>query len=85
MRADDKVNRIVGANVTRLRLRRGLTRVALAEMAGMDDSYLGKLERGKRGTSPGRYARLARALGVPLASLFKPARTRASGSSPSHA
>lgn len=71
------MNRIVGANVERLRKRARLSRLALAEMAGMDDSYLGKLERGLRGTSPGKYEALARALGVPLASLFnKPRRTQ---------
>jgi transcriptional regulator with XRE-family HTH domain len=70
MREDDKVNAVVGENLRRLRAERGMTRVALAEKAGFDDSYLGKMERGRRGTSGGGYQRLADALGVELPTLF---------------
>jgi transcriptional regulator with XRE-family HTH domain len=70
MRDDDKVNAVVGENIRRLRVGRGMTRLALAEKAGIDDSHLGKMERGKRGTSSGGYQRLADALGVAVAALF---------------
>lgn len=71
MTDDDRVNGIVGENIRRLRTERGLTRLALAEMAEFDDSYLGKMERGRRGTTSGGYQRLADALGVTVASLFE--------------
>jgi transcriptional regulator with XRE-family HTH domain len=70
MKDDDKVNAVVGGNLRRLRLERGMTRLALAEKAGIDDSHLGKMERGKRGTSSGGYQRLADALGIAVADLF---------------
>lgn len=85
MKADDKVNRIVGANLKRLRIERQMTRVALAEKAGMDDSYVGKMERGQRGTTSGKYELLARALGVAVSELFVPSTSQRRSSDPSHA
>lgn len=73
MKPRENVNGTVGANIKRLRTGLGMTRTALAAKAGMDDSHIGKMERGLRGTTSGNYALLAAALGVPLDALFRPA------------
>ena len=72
MKPRENVNGTVGENIKRLRMGLGLTRTALAAKAGMDDSHLGKMERGLRGTTSGNYALIAAALGVPLDALFRP-------------
>ena len=47
-----------------------MTGLQLSMRAGMDQSYLSKLERGKAGYSPEGLEAIAKALGVPLAELF---------------
>lgn len=53
---------IVGGNVRRLRLKKGLTQEQLAFEAGLDLTYVGGIERGKRNPSVLVLARLADAL-----------------------
>lgn len=55
---------IVGQNVRRLRLEKGLTQEELAFDAEIDLTYLGGIERGKRNPSIVVVARLSDALGV---------------------
>lgn len=55
---------IVGKNVRKLRLERGLTQEQLAVDADLDLTYLGGIERGKRNPSLLVMARLASALGA---------------------
>lgn len=54
--------RIVGANVRRLRKERKLTQEQLAMETGIDLTYLGGIERGRRNPSLSVLARLAEAL-----------------------
>lgn len=62
------VERLVGGEnpITVWREHRGMTISALAEMAGLSQSYLSQIEAGKREGKVTTLARLARALSVDL-------------------
>jgi transcriptional regulator with XRE-family HTH domain len=64
--------RLFGRNVRAIRMKQGLTQAALAEMAGLNRSYLGGVERGARNITMENIERIARALAVPVAALFEP-------------
>lgn len=61
---------IVGKNVRKLRLQRGMTQEQLAFEAEIDLTYVGGIERGKRNPSLMVMARIADALAVPLGKLL---------------
>lgn len=63
--------RIVGANVRRLRLAKGLTQEQLAFEAKIDLTYQGGIERGVRNPSLLVLTRIAAALGVEPAVLLE--------------
>lgn len=63
--------RIVGRNVRRLRVERKLTQEQLAHESGIDLTYLGGIERGRRNPSVDVLGRLARSLGVHPADLLQ--------------
>jgi transcriptional regulator with XRE-family HTH domain len=66
---------IVGDNVRRLRVVRGLTQEQLAFESKIDLTYMGGIERGRRNPSLLVMSRIALALGVePAALLEKPDR-----------
>lgn len=56
--------KLLGENVRRLRIERGLSQEALALNADMKRSYLSELENGKRNPSVRAMGRLAEALSV---------------------
>lgn len=62
---------IVGRNVRHLRQARGLTQEQLAFEAGLDLTYVGGIERGRRNPSLIVMARLAAALQSDLADLVR--------------
>jgi transcriptional regulator with XRE-family HTH domain len=62
--------RIVGSNVKRLRLGRGLTQEEVAFSAEIDLTYLGGIERGRRNPSLLVMVRIAKALSVDLVELL---------------
>ncbi|WP_440639444.1 helix-turn-helix domain-containing protein [Bradyrhizobium sp. PUT101] len=62
--------KIVGKNVRTIRQERGITQEKLAFEAGIDLTYVGGIERGKRNPSLLVMARIAEALSVPLAKLI---------------
>jgi len=62
--------RKLGAQIRQLRVARGWTQEQLAEHAGVHYKYLGDVERGVRNPALFNIARIARALGVPVAVLF---------------
>lgn len=67
---------IVGENVRRWRLERGLTQEQLAFEAQIDLTYLGGIERGRRNPSLMVMARIAQSLQVQPADLVaQPARS----------
>lgn len=59
----------IGLNVRRIRLAKGLSQEALADLAGIDRTYLGSVERGERNISADNIERLIEALGIDLAEL----------------
>lgn len=62
---------IVGKNVRRLRLAKGLTQEQLAFEAQLDLTYVGGIERGKRNPSLLVMARIADALGTEFENLLR--------------
>jgi transcriptional regulator with XRE-family HTH domain len=62
---------LFAANLWRERKARGLSQRALAQLAGLDRTYVGSVERGERNVSIDNVERLAEALGIELADLFK--------------
>jgi transcriptional regulator with XRE-family HTH domain len=61
----------LGSNVKRLREEKDWTQEGLAGRAGLDRSYVAGIEAGLRNPSTRALAKLARALGVPMSSLFE--------------
>lgn len=62
--------RIVGANILRLRNAIGATQEDIADAAQLDVGYLGKIERGQRNPSLKKLVRIADALSVLPGKLF---------------
>lgn len=56
--------KVVGSNVRRLRIERKLTQEQLAHEAGIDLTYVGGIERGRRNPSVKVLGQIADALGV---------------------
>jgi len=61
-----------GAKVRKLRLARGLSQEAFADICGLHRTYIGAIERGERNVSLENIEKIAKALGVSIASLFGP-------------
>ena len=64
------VLRTLGVQLRRLRLERGLSQEALAELADLNYKHIGKIELGKSDPGADVLVRLARALRVPVGELF---------------
>jgi transcriptional regulator with XRE-family HTH domain len=61
-----EMRRSIGRALAELREDGGLTRTAVADAAGMDRSFLGKVERGERSASLGTLTAIATVLGADL-------------------
>lgn len=62
--------RIVGANIKRLRKERGLSQEALAGEAGLAMRHIGRIERGEGNPTVSMLAKIAAALGVDPAAFY---------------
>lgn len=62
---------ILSVNIRNIRQERNLSQEALADLAGLHRTYIGSIERCERNVSIDNIARLAKALGVSLASLLQ--------------
>lgn len=60
-----------GRRVRAIRKERGLSQEALAELCGLDRTYISGIERGLRNVAIRNIEALAIALGVSLSDLFK--------------
>lgn len=60
-----------GDRVRQARVHKGLSQEALARLAKMDRTYIGGIERGERNAGIRNVWKLADALGVPAADLFR--------------
>jgi transcriptional regulator with XRE-family HTH domain len=65
-----KATALVAWNLRRLRVKRALSQEALAVDAGVDRSYVGRIERGVENPTVETLDRLAKALEVPAAELL---------------
>ena len=63
---------LVGRNVRRARIEKGLTQEELAERAGTSQFYVSSLEAGRRNPTVVTVATLAQALGVDHLDLLRP-------------
>src|SRR5258708_40041002 len=64
------VLRPLGTQLRRLRLDRQMTQETLAELAGLNYKYIGRIELGKADPGADVLVRLARGLGVAVGELF---------------
>jgi transcriptional regulator with XRE-family HTH domain len=62
--------KIVGENMRKLRMDRGLSQEEVAHRVDITPSYLGQVERGQRNVSIDVMGRVAEALDVPLVRLL---------------
>lgn len=62
--------RKVGERIRQARMARGLSQEALADLAGLDRSYMSGIERGVRNTSVLKLAAIAKSLDVPVRELL---------------
>jgi transcriptional regulator with XRE-family HTH domain len=62
--------KLVGLNVRRLRVTKGISQERLAFDSGVDRSYLGGMERGEENPTVDVLERLAKILTVPLYEFF---------------
>ncbi len=60
-----------GENLRHRRMASGLSQERLAELAGMHRTYVGGIERGERNVALLNIIKLARALKIPIAELFR--------------
>ena len=67
---------VFASNVRRLRSERGISQCALAVQAGLDRSYLSRLENARNSTTLELLAKLADVLGVKPAELLTPTEAR---------
>lgn len=62
---------VLAGNLRRLRDQRGLSQEALADLAGIDRTYVSLLERQRYSASVDTLDRLAAALNVPVSTLLE--------------
>lgn len=68
------MRKLVGRNVRRIRLRKGLTQEQFAEISGFSQQYISGLEQGRRNPTVVTLYELASALGVSHMELVRPLR-----------
>ncbi len=61
---------LIGWNLRRLRVAKGLSQERLAFAAGIDRAYVGRVERGSENVTVSTLEAMAVALAVPVAALF---------------
>lgn len=74
------VRQTIGWNVRHLRVQKGLSQERLALEAGIDRSYVGRVERGSENVTVATLEAMAAVLGVEVAALF--AKVDAAGAPP---
>ena len=66
------LQRLLGANLRRYRLARGLSQEAFADVVGVHRTYMGGLERGERNLTLRSVERIAAQLGAEPLALLQP-------------
>ena len=72
------MRKLVGRNLRRIRLKKGLTQEEFADRSGFSQQYLSGLERGQRNPTIITLYELATALGVSHMDLLRPDRRQKS-------
>lgn len=65
-----KLRNSVGERIRAIRKSKGLTQQQLAELSGLDDAYIGSVERGERNFSIDTLEKIIVGLNVPSYSIF---------------
>lgn len=65
------VTQVFARNIKRIRLAKGISQEALADIAGLHRTYVGAVERGERNITLINAYRIAEALGVKLSDCLK--------------
>jgi transcriptional regulator with XRE-family HTH domain len=68
----DPVLAAFGNRLREVRRKSGVSQEKLGDLAGLDRTYVSSVERGRNNISLLNIAKLAKALGVPIAELFPP-------------
>jgi transcriptional regulator with XRE-family HTH domain len=76
MRDKDDIRHLFGEAVRRARRNAGLSQEELADLAGLDRTYIGGVERGERNAGLVALQKIADGLGLPLAKLFADVKPR---------
>ena len=63
----------IGKNIRKEREAQGLSQENLADLVGIDRTYIGGIERGERNVAALNLVRIALALNIEVATLFPPA------------
>ncbi len=66
------MRRLVGENVRRIRLEKGLTQERFSDLSGFSQQYISGLEKGQRNPTVVTLFQLAEALGVSHVELVRP-------------
>lgn len=74
--AKEMIKEQIGKRLRDLRQRKGLTQKGMAKMAGVDYTYIGKIERGEQLPSLNVLIRFAECLSLPLDRFFMDEATR---------
>lgn len=64
------ISKILGLKIRDLRKAKGFTQEKLAELSGLDNTYIGAIERGQRNPSIESAQSIAKALNMSLKDLF---------------
>ncbi|MDI7774953.1 helix-turn-helix transcriptional regulator [Asticcacaulis sp. EMRT-3] len=70
-KTDSPLRRALAQNLRELRGKQGLSQEELADIAGLHRTFIGAVERCERNISLDNIGKLATALGVPAAELFR--------------
>lgn len=66
----DNIKRKFGIKVRQMRLEKGFSQETFADRCGLHRTYIGAVERGERNISIENIEKIAKALEVPISSLF---------------
>ncbi|SJZ30852.1 transcriptional regulator, XRE family [Enhydrobacter aerosaccus] len=70
------MRKLVGRNVRRIRLKKGLTQEKLVDISGFSQQYISGLEQGNRNPTVVTVYEIANALGVSHLDLLRPPKRR---------
>ena len=67
---------IVGENLRKIRIEKGLTQEEVALRSGLSQGYINQLESGKRKFTQKSLEQIAKALDIPIIDFFKPGKEK---------